>query len=168
MNHGMRMCRKGGWAHATGKQALGRNGGIAPRAPQWRNLPARILAATDRLREAQIEHRPALDIIARYAHTDCLIYADPPYVLRTRSEKQYQCEMTDADHTALLDALDAHPGPVLLSGYRCPLYDERLGHWRRVDQAALAEGGRRRIESLWLNERAASALAHRQLMLGAD
>jgi DNA adenine methylase len=81
-----------------------------------------------------------------------LIYADPPYPLSTRSGKMYQHEMTDADHLTLLDALDAHPGPVVLSGYHCALYDDRLRHWSTREKQAQAEKGNTRTEVLWLNQ----------------
>lgn len=29
-----------------------------------------------------------------------------------------------------------HPGPVILSGYAHPMYDERLKHWRRETKRA--------------------------------
>lgn len=150
-NHGMRVQRKGGWAHTSGKAASVQGGNIAIRAEQWANVPARIAAATRRLREVQVEQRPALDLLARYDHRDCLVYADPPYVLSTRGEKQYNHEMTDADHRALLAALAAHPGPVVLSGYPCALYDEALAGWRRIERVTLAEAGAARTEVLWLN-----------------
>lgn len=159
-NHGMRIRRKGGWAHATGRNS-GFSGGIASRYPQWGALGNRIAAAAARLKNAQIEHRPALDILARHAYAGCLIYADPPYVLSTRSEAQYAHEMNEADHEELLDALDAHPGPVLLSGYAHALYDGRLEHWERKTSAALAEGGRPREEVLWMNPVAVEALEGR-------
>jgi hypothetical protein len=33
----------------------------------------------------------------------------------------YKYEMTEDDHEELLDALEKHPGPVILSGYSQPL-----------------------------------------------
>jgi len=63
--------------------------------------------------------------------------------------------MTDDDHLELLEVLDRHPGPVLLSGYSCSLYDERLKHWERKTKMVFAEGGGRREEVLWLNPVAA-------------
>lgn len=116
-----------------------------------------------------IEHRPALDVIARRAHVDCLLYCDPPYLHTTRPvargsyKRQYTHEMDNADHAALLDALLAHPGPVLLSGYANPLYDERLAGWGRVERATLAETGARRTEILWSNPIAVARLHARQL-----
>lgn len=63
--------------------------------------------------------------------------------------------MTDTDHLELLEVLDKHPGPVLLSSYAYPLYDDRLKHWSRRTAKAMAEGGREREEVLWINPVAA-------------
>jgi DNA adenine methylase len=156
---GSRVDGPSGWRHS-----LRRDVGT-PYYRQWARLPARLLAATARLQGAQLECRPALEVLDRYAGRDALVYADPPYPLATRARTQYAREMRDAEHPALLDALDAFPGPVLLSGYRCPLYDARLAHWLRVDRAAAAEGGRARVESLWLSPRAVALLERRQLPL---
>lgn len=122
---------------------------------QWRKLPNRLLVIADRLKCAQIESQQALEIIQRYRFNYVLIYADPPYPLNTRSGKMYANEMTDEDHIELLEALDKHPGPVLLSGYACQLYDDRLPHWTRRTTKAHAEGGRVREEVLWINPVAA-------------
>jgi len=88
---------------------------------------------------------------------EVLIYCDPPYVFETRTshvKQQYSHEMTDADHVQLLEALDDHPGPVLLSGYPCTLYDKRLQHWRRETIAARDQKGGKREEVLWINKSA--------------
>jgi DNA adenine methylase len=122
------------------------------RPAMWRAIPPRVLAVIERLRDAEIEHRSAAEMIPDYAAPNALIYADPPYPLSTRNGKMYQHEMTDADHLTLLDALDAHPGPVVLSGYHCALYDERLRHWHTREKQAQAEKGNTRTEVLWLNQ----------------
>lgn len=93
---------------------------------QWDRLPERIAQVIERLKQAQIECRPAINIIKRYCYPEVLIYADPPYPISTRHGKMYSCEMTDQDHLDLLDVLDNHPGPVLLSAYENELYTERL------------------------------------------
>lgn len=46
-----------------------------------------------------------------------LVYCDPPYVLSTRTGRQYRHEMTDAQHIALLDAIKVLPCMVMISGY---------------------------------------------------
>lgn len=123
---------------------------------QWSNVPDRILLVAERLKNVQIERQPALELMDRYKRPDVLVYADPPYLLATRKGKRiYKHEMTDADHAALLEVLDGHPGPVLLSGYPHPLYDNRLKHWRRVTKLVKAEAGKQRTEVLWINPIAA-------------
>lgn len=122
---------------------------------QWRKVPDRIMAVTERLRDVQIEQQPALKLIERYKAPSVLIYAGPPYLLSTRSKRLYRHEMKDDDHIELLDALDAHPGPVILSGYDHPMYNGRLKHWQREEKQALAEMGRIRTEILWINPVAA-------------
>jgi DNA adenine methylase len=129
----------------------------------WRHLPDRLLAAADRLMQAEIECSPAEKIIARYRSEDTLLYCDPPYPLASRVSGLYQYEMTDADHVALLDLLDKHPGPVVLSGYHCELYDIRLAHWYHVERQTQAERGQVRTEVLWLNDRASNTRQLRML-----
>lgn len=124
--------------------------GVASTVGRWRKLPDRILAVVDRLLQAEIENTNALDLIKRANATDVLIYADPPYPLSTRHGKLYQHEMTDSDHLELLETLDAHPGPVVLSGYHCALYDDRLSHWQTAEKQTQAEKGNTRTEVLWL------------------
>ena len=118
---------------------------------QWKNVPKRIMEVTERLRDVQIEQQPALKLIDRYKLPSVLIYADPPYLLSTRSKRLYKNEMKDEDHVQLLEALDEHPGPVILSGYDHPMYNEKLKHWHREEKQALAEMGRVRTEIIWIN-----------------
>lgn len=80
-----------------------------------------------------------------------MIYADPPYVLETRHGRIYKHEMQEEDHIELLDVLDEHPGPVILSGYAHPLYDDRLSHWERETKIVTAEAAQYRTEVLWIN-----------------
>jgi len=130
----------------------------------WNGLPEKIVMVANRLKNVQLEQQPAIQLIQRYNRPDVLIYADPPYLLSTRSGRMYKHEMTDDDHAELLDVLDAHPGPVLLSGYANPLYDERLKHWHREEKQVLAEAGLIRTEVLWINPVAAEHCG-RQLTL---
>ncbi len=132
--------------------------GRGARCPsEWLRLPSIIREAGLRLKHVQIENQPAVKLISRYAFPEVLIYADPPYVLSTRNQRIYAHEMTDQDHIELLNALGSHPGPVILSGYACGLYDKRLKHWERVATKALAEKGQTREEVLWLNPVCAEA-----------
>ena len=118
----------------------------------WYRLPGWILAITDRLKQVQIENRPALEVIARHRYPNVLIYADPPYLLETRTAKQYKHEMTEQDHVDLLEMLQQHPGLVVLSGYQSELYDEMLKGWHKESIKGRAEySGQDRLEVLWMN-----------------
>lgn len=150
---GARLDARSGWRHE--KKGTMR----ASTYHTWLNIDSRIMTAAERLRACQIENLPAIDLIRDYNYPGVLIYADPPYPLGTRGTKLYAHEMTDTNHIDLLDALDNHPGPVLLSGYDCDLYNDRLIHWKRVATSAMAEGGRARQEVLWMNQ-----AAHKQQM----
>ncbi|NDL64817.1 DNA adenine methylase [Acerihabitans arboris] len=93
---------------------------------------------------------------------DVLIYADPPYLLETRtSAARYQHEYTEPQHHAMIDTLRALPGArVMISGYRSDLYDSLLSDWRREDFQAMTRGGVR-TESVWLNfDESAPAYSH--------
>ena len=148
MARGAKTSDRTGWRHI-----IDHSGPSVVKA--WNELPGKIAEIAERLKNVQMEQQPAIQLIQRYKRPDVLIYADPPYLLSTRSGRMYKHEMTDEDHAELLDILDAHPGPVLLSGYANPLYDERLKHWHREEKQVLAEAGLVRTEVLWINPIAA-------------
>lgn len=156
--HGTTICTRNGWRH-KGHKRIGRQ--LSDTYEQWQKLPARLAVAAAILSDAEIECLPALTVIGRYATENTLIYADPPYVRETshgKRKKLYRHEMTDVDHEALLDTLEAHPGPVMLSGYHNAIYDARLSRWRRVEIETQAEKGNTRTECLWLNANCADRL----------
>jgi DNA adenine methylase len=157
--HGSRLSCRSGW------RIDNRAGGDVLVAGRWQRLPGRIAAVAGRLRDAQIENRPALEVIGRHRLRSVLLYCDPPYLPAVRNGKFYAHEMSTDDHVALLDALDAHPGPVLLSGYASALYNGRLASWHRVSRSGGIEGGQSRTEVLWLNPVAARSLPARQAIL---
>lgn len=147
MGHGFRTTgEKVGWKN----DVCGRERAYA--ATYWAKTPEGIMAAAERLRGVQIENRPAVEVIRRFNSPKVLIYADPPYVLGTRrNRKQYRHEMSDVDHVELLEALSAHAGPVLISGYGSHLYDEALCGWNRVERKERTQVATERTEVLWMN-----------------
>ncbi len=155
--HGTRTSDRTGWKNSI--QASGKN-----RTKGWQQLPERIMKVTERLKNTQIECQKAEKLVERYRYPEVLIYADPPYLIETRHGRIYEDEMTSEEHEELLTALEAHPGPVLLSGYAHPMYDERLKHWKRETRIAYAEGGKRRIEVLWINPVAAERMPGQQTL----
>ena len=159
--HGTTICTRNGWRH-KGTKRIGRQ--LSDTYEQWQQLPARLAIAAQLLSDCEIECLPALTVIGRYATANTLIYCDPPYVRDTvhgHRKKLYRHEMTDADHHALIDSLEAHPGPVMLSGYGNAIYTARLTRWHRVETKTQAEKGNTRIECLWLNDACTALLDNR-------
>lgn len=141
---------------ATGFRANSIRSGTTP-AHDWANWPAVIPAIVERLAGVVIENHPAVEVIRQHDGPETLIYADPPYVHATRAARQsgnYRFEMDNEAHRELAAVLHDCRGMVVISGYRCPMYDELYGDWQRIDRATYADGARSRIESLWLSPRA--------------
>ncbi|MEN2765748.1 DNA adenine methylase [Ornithinibacillus xuwenensis] len=119
--------------------------------PDWNTLPGTILEATKRLKEVQIENQDAITLVERYNREDCLIYADPPYVLSTRTKRHYAHEMNNEQHIQLLKSLKEHKGYVLLSGYDSDLYNEILDGWTQLTKMVQTEAAQSKQEVLWIN-----------------
>ena len=136
----------------TGFRSNSSRSGTSP-AHDWANYPDCLRQIIERWRGVVIENRPALDLFWQHDTLETLFYCDPPYMhgTRTKSRGEYAHEMTDDDHTKMLEALKAVRGYVVLSGYPNALYDQ-LG-WEKVEREALADGARKRTESLWMNPR---------------
>lgn len=125
----------------------------------------RFAGAAERLATVTIENRDALELISEYSTPDGVVYADPPYLLSTRSAMQrrpggdYAHEFaSDDDHRALADVLHASPAAVFLSGYHSPLYDELYGAWPRTERRVLRRTSNGRsasqahvVEVVWSN-----------------
>jgi hypothetical protein len=89
---------------------------------------------------------PSLDLTSQD-----LVYLDPPYHPVARSKKRlYRFEMDDAGHRRLLRWCLEADCQVMLSGYRCELYDAQLSAWHRTDFGTMTRGGAR-VESVWTN-----------------
>lgn len=142
----------------SGFRANSNRSGTTP-AQDWRNYPSALANIIDRLQGVVIENRDACEVMVAQDGPETVFYIDPPYVHHTRSpktrgtvtRKAYKHEMTNTDHEALSVTLHGLAGAVVLSGYRCQLYDRLYGDWQRVDRASHADGARDRVESLWLS-----------------
>lgn len=147
MGYGFRLCEKTGWK----RDVYAREAAYAVR--HWNDLPEVIINVAQRIKMVQVEHRPAVELIKAFNHDNVLIYADPPYLLSTRSRKMYQHEMFDQDHVELLETLLQHTGRVMLSGYDNEIYNTYLQGWRKESIPARAERSLPRTECLWMNYR---------------
>jgi DNA adenine methylase len=131
--------------------------GMSDQASAWLTAVEGLPAVHERLRRVVILNRDALEVIRQEGVESSLVYADPPYLHETRAAPDvYAHEMDRGQHEAMLDALLACKGKVMLSGYRSGLYDGKLAGWHRVDfdLANHAAGGaakRRMTECLWCN-----------------
>lgn len=134
----------------------------------WASYPAAIAAAGARLVGVLIENRPAIDVLQQHDGPTTLHFVDPPYVHETRvmrSRGGYRHELTDDDHADLLDALRGLAGMVVLSGYACELYNDRLRGWESYATNARISAGRGtaiRTETLWINPACSDALRRAQ------
>lgn len=143
--HASDLAKKTGWKNRGARQ---RARGMSVR---WQRVPDELAQLAVRLKDAEIENRPAVEVMRRFSRADCLIYADPPYLPSTRTQTMYSEEMTEADHLEMLDVLRAHEGPAVVSGYDNPIYNSLLSEWEhisikppKVEKAAVRE------ETLWV------------------
>lgn len=136
--------RTNGWAVARAADG----GGGSDHAHKFTRYVGRFAAAAARLRDVQIDNRPALEVIVKHDHANTVHYVDPPYVqevrsLRTKRRGQdYRVDQADeASHRELAEVLHACKGTVLLSGYRGELYQELYAGWWSVDRGVMVPTG---------------------------
>ena len=135
----------------------------------WAHYPESIAQAGQRFVGVLIENKPAIEVMRQHDASTTLHFVDPPYVLATRDARAsvssgssyYKHEMSDRDHGALLEALEALEGMVVLSGYESELYALRLAGWQRHTTTAASSayrGAKVSTEVVWLNPACAAAL----------
>lgn len=126
----------------------------------WAQIPERIIATASRLKKAQIECIPAIELMRQFNRSNTLIYVDPPYLRSSRKNAAlYRVEMgAESEHLKLLEALREHRGPVILSGYDSDLYNQELSGWEKRSMSARVEKGLAATEVVWLNPVTATQL----------
>lgn len=143
--HASDLAKKTGWKSRGSKQPAR---GMSVR---WQRVPSELAALAIRLKDAEIENRPALEVMRRFATKDSLIYADPPYLMETRTQKMYAYEMSVDEHLEMLDVLEFHPGPAVISGYENSIYDKYLTGWKKIRiKPPKVEKQAKRMEVLWV------------------
>lgn len=143
--HASDLAKKTGWKN---RGVVQQSAGMSHR---WKKVPHQLRAIAWRLADAEIDNQDALEVITRFNGPDVLVYADPPYLPETRTQKIYAHEPDVEHHVQLLDTLRAHRGPVVLSGYASELYDTTLTGWDRVVmKAPRVSKGSPRQEVLWI------------------
>jgi len=141
----------GGQRYATGfKHSVVSKGPRCTNA--WNILPDTIAEAGKRLKNVQIECGDGIHLIKKFDVPGALIYIDPPYPHGTRKNYLYKYEMENSDHMLLLEAVSrCENADIIISGYSCDVYDDRLSEWNKVTKNTRAEAGQSRTECLWMN-----------------
>lgn len=126
-----------------------------------------LFAISDRLQGVTIENLPAKQLIDDIDGPETLFYVDPPYPKHTRTKGLwYRHELKNKHHIQLARTLHRVEGYVVLSGYRCAMYDELYEGWERHDKDMNTNSGGKRTESVWLSPRTSEAVQrHKQLPL---
>lgn len=131
--------------------------GMNEQASAWLNAIEGLPEVHERLKRVVILNENAAAIIRREDGPQTLFYLDPPYVPDSRSSPDvYAFEMTLANHDELLSVAKSCAGRVMISGYDCDFYRDRLGQWTRHEfdlpnNAAGGDSKRRMTEVLWCN-----------------
>lgn len=144
MAFGARTNSKTGWRHTTGKE---KNSG--PDNPKlWARLPEIIQQAAQRLQKAQIENKPAIELLNIYDGPELLIYADPPYLKETVTlhGDHYKKIMTDKEHEEMLAAMIKSNSMIMLSGYDSEMYQDMLSEWTMTTIKTTGEAACKRTE----------------------
>lgn len=133
--------------------------GMNEQVSSWLTAVEGLPEVHARLKRVVILNDDALKVIRQQDGENTLFYCDPPYLHETRaSTGEYQHEMTEEQHRALLLTLALVKGKFILSGYPSKLYDEfatRHG-WRcqtvEIDnKASSAKSKEKKTECLWMN-----------------
>ena len=120
-------------------------------ATMWNYLPEAIIECCERLKDAQIENKDAIELIRRYDDPETLIYIDPPYLQELRKKNMYKYEYSLEQHKKLLNTIRQSKSMIIISGYDNELYNTKLAGWTTAEIETLAQMGKKRIEKIWFN-----------------
>ena len=111
----------------------------------------------------------AIEFLKKYKYTgNEFIYADPPYLIETRTGKfRYKYEFSNKEHEELLLIFKRLPCKIMLSGYESDLYKKELIGYRTMRFQIMTRGGYTKTECLWMNYPEPTAL-HDYKYLGSN
>ena len=110
-----------------------------------------------RLSKVMVLKRDGIRLMSEYSSPNVFIYADPPYVLSTRSSaERYVVDMTDEQHGAFIDVCLNSKAKLLISGYDNEMYDVLTDNgFKKIQFEVNTITGNRKpktkIETLWKN-----------------
>lgn len=156
---GYRRGGSGSWSYSMADTAQSQ-------ASRWATVPERLRVLVERLQGVAIENEDALNVLRRYDRSTTLYYVDPPYHTDARSWARYQHDLDRDEHTELLATLTSLEAMVMLSGYPTEEYSEALQGWQCHTRETRTLKNQPRIECLWLNPSALSALSPQLELFG--
>lgn len=146
----------GGWRHSITHTS----GGIASSCRGWMSAVEGLEGLHRRLLQVQVESLDWRQCVDTYDTPETLFYVDPPYVRSTRQpNNRYVCEMSTAEHVALISRLQRIDGMAAISGYANDIYAALdVAGWTRIERLVKARAGRgpkprERVECLWIKPR---------------
>jgi len=133
--------------------------GMNENVSAWLTAVESLPEAHERLRRVEVRNMDGIKFIEKYDHESALFYLDPPYVHETRvTTKDYECEMSVADHLRLLEVCVKLKGKFLLSGYDSEMYRRVADQngFRKVEKeidnkASSKDVKEKKTECLWMN-----------------
>mgnify|MGYP001611285873 CR=1 FL=1 len=140
-----------------------RNGKEA-RVSRWYNLPVRLEAIIERLRNIRIENKDARELIKGFLDRPAtVLYLDPPYLAKRTQGYEFD-QNNELFHRELPELACKAKCMVMISSYRNELYESVLTSKLGLEQVEIAThtqgtNGKRmtRTEILWLNKNCVDA-----------
>ncbi len=109
----------------------------------WLSILKDLPIIAERMLKVQIECLDFREFIPKYDSSELFLYADPPYVIETRSSTRYKNDLKLQDHVDLINILLKVKGMVILSAYEHSVYQPLLdAGWqiKRWDTSCYAAG----------------------------
>jgi DNA adenine methylase len=169
-----RQARNGLYGMSWSRETADHRRGISMNVSRWLSGIDSLSEVHKRLQGVQVENQDFRKILPKFDSPQTWFYADPPYVLSTRSDTRYHEDMFDEDHVDLVGLLLNLEGMVLLSGYKRSIYEPLESNgWKREEfetvcySSSVARYGQRpsRTECLWLSPNLQKALEQEWLNL---
>lgn len=110
-----------------------------------------------RLSKVMVLCRDGMKLMDEYSSPNVFIYADPPYVLSTRSSaERYVVDMTDEQQEQFIETCLRSKAKLLISGYDSELYNRLTdnGFTKLQFEVNTISGNRKpktKVETLWKN-----------------
>ena len=132
--------------------------GMSENASSWISGISNLKAVSERLKDIDIYHSSAMDLMNKFDGEKSLFYLDPPYMrkLRITPWSAYSVEMDDTQHKELLEFSKQCKAKIVISGYPSDFYDEQLSEWNRLSKSSWLHSGHKDVkkkaeECVWKN-----------------